>query len=329
MPSSNVETQLEKLSGESVDLPEPRSRVELYLAKLNGKDVDLPEPQSRVEKLLYNLAKNPSGGDSDFTDKYVKTNRYGLGLFNGLSNLKIANIPSIDYSSIIDFTSMFELSGIDVAPQINAMSGTNFIRMFSNCSSLTSVPQINAPKGKKFNSMFEHCSKLTEISGSNLSTPNGYDFSRMLCTSGIVNVSNLDISNGLNFQQMFDACGSLKTVSLTSTSKGTNFRWMFRSCGDLQTISSELDFGNATMASNILAFGKCYHLKNITIKPNSIKFNFSVSDSQFLTDQSVQSIIDGLATVETACKVTFTDNIVEKLTAEQTQQIIDKNWTVG
>lgn len=329
MPSSNVETQLEKLSGESVDLPDPSSRVELYLAKLNGKDVDLPEPQSRVEKLLYNLAKNPSGGDSDFTDKYVKTNRYGLGLFDGLSDLKIANVPNIDYSSITDFTKMFRLSGIDVAPQINATSGITFTNMFNNCSSLTSVPQINAPKGTKFNSMFEYCSKLTEISGSNLSTPNGYDFSRMFYTSGIVNISNLDTSNGLNFQQMFDACSSLKTVSLTSTSKGTNFRWMFRSCSSLQTISSELDFGNATTAANILVFGKCYHLKNITIKPNSIKFNFSVSDSQFLTDESVQSIIDGLATVEKSCKVTFTDNIVEKLTSEQTQQIIDKNWTVG
>lgn len=329
MSSSNVETQLEKLSGESVDLPEPSSRVELYLAKLNGKDVDLPEPQSRVEKLLCNLAKNPSGGDSDFTDKYVKTNRYGLGLFNGLSDLKFANVPSIDYSSIADFTKMFSLSGIDVAPQINATSGTNFTDMFGNCSSLTSIPQINAPKGTNFYNMFQYCSKLTEISGSNLSTPNGYNFSRMFYTSGIVNASNLDTSNGNNFQQMFDACASLKTVSLTSTSKGTNFRWMFRSCVQLQTISSELDFGNATMASNILAFTKCYQLKNITIKPNSIKFNFSVSDSQFLTDESVQSIIDGLATVETSCKVTFTSNIIEKLTAEQTQQITDKNWNIG
>lgn len=329
MSSSNVETQLEKLSGESVDLPEPSSRVELYLAKLNGKDVDLPEPQSRVEKLLCNLAKNPSGGDSDFTDKYVKTNRYGLGLFNGLSDLKIANVPSIDYSSITNFTSMFELSGIDVAPQINAMSGTNFANMFDNCLSLTSVPKINAPKGTKFNNMFQHCSKLTEISGSNLSTLNGTDFSRMFYASGIVNVSNLDTSNGINLQQMFDACTSLKTISLTSTSKVISFRWMFRSCGSLETISSELDFGNATMASNILAFGKCYHLKNITIKPNSIKFNFSVSDSQFLTDESVQSIIDGLATVETACKITFSSVIVDKLTSEQTATINSKNWTIG
>lgn len=329
MSSSNVETQLEKLSGENVDLPEPSSRVELYLAKLNGKDVDLPEPQSRVEKLLYNLAKNPSGGDSDFTDKYVKTNRYGLGLFNGLSDLKFANVPSIDYSSIADFTGMFESSGIDVAPQINATSGIKFNRMFYRCSSLTSIPQINAPKGTDFSSMFELCSKLKEVSGSNLSTPKGIYFNRMFFSSHIVNVSNLDTSNGNNFQQMFDSCSSLETVSLTSTSKGTSFRWMFRSCGSLQTISSELDFGNATTAANILVFGKCYNLKNIAIKPNSIKFNFSVSDSQFLTDESVQSIIDGLATVETACKVTFTDNIVEKLTAEQTQQIIDKNWTVG
>lgn len=329
MPSSNVETQLEKLSGESVDLPEPSSRVELYLAKLNGKDVDLPEPQSRVEKLLYNLAKNPSGGDSDFTDKYVKTNRYGSGLFNGLSNLKFANVPSIDYSSITSFYRMFYLSGIDVVPQINAMSGTNFAGMFESCTSLTSVPQINAPKGTTFNRMFYGCSKLTELSGSNLSTPKGIDFSSMFYMSGIVNASNLDTSNGINFQQMFDACSKLETVSLTSTSKGTNFRWMFRSCGQLQTISSELDFGNATMASSILVFGNCYQLKNITIKPNSIKFNFSVANSQFLTDESVQSIIDGLATVETSCKVTFMSNIVEKLTAEQTQQIIDKNWTVG
>ena len=91
MSDSNVELQLKKLNGESIELPEPKSRVELYLAKLNGESVEIPEPQSRVEELLFNLVQK-SGSDDldlDFLRNYYKvindsSNEYGYWNENGL-----------------------------------------------------------------------------------------------------------------------------------------------------------------------------------------------------------------------------------------------------
>lgn len=82
MPDSNVEAQLKKLNGESVELPEPRSRVELYLAKINGESVELPEPHSRVEKLLFELVQKWGSNGLEFLRDWYKvwyddSNTYG------------------------------------------------------------------------------------------------------------------------------------------------------------------------------------------------------------------------------------------------------------
>jgi hypothetical protein len=44
----------------------------------------------------------------------------------------------------------------------------------------------------------------------------------------------------------------------------------------------------------------CPKLENISFIPNSIKISISIAESPLLTAESVQSIINGLAAVETA-----------------------------
>lgn len=100
MSDSNVESQLKKLNGESVELPKPQSRVELYLAKLNGESVELPEPQSRVEELLFNLTQKTDTDELDFIMNHYKfnndtSNEYGYWNEDGLY------VPTVTFDVVI------------------------------------------------------------------------------------------------------------------------------------------------------------------------------------------------------------------------------------
>lgn len=100
MSDSNVELQLKKLNGESIELQEPQSRVELYLAKLNGESVELPEPQSRVEELLFNLVQKLGSNGLEFVRDWYKffyddSNEYGYLNDDGVY------IPTVTFDVVI------------------------------------------------------------------------------------------------------------------------------------------------------------------------------------------------------------------------------------
>ena len=78
-------------------------------------------------------------------------------------------------------------------------------------------------------------------------------------------------------------------------------------------------------------FSSCTKLKNIRFETGTIPISISFVHSSFLTDESVQSIIDGLAdlTGQTAQTITFHLTVKNKLTEEQIVQITSKNWTLA
>lgn len=73
----------------------------------------------------------------------------------------------------------------------------------------------------------------------------------------------------------------------------------------------------------------CENLKEIRFKPNTIFANISFPSSDKLSAESIQSIIDGLATVETSCTLQFNSTVKAKLTEAQISQITSKNWTLA
>ena len=201
------------------------------------------------------------------------------------------------------FAYAFYRTDIENIPLIDTSKGTDFSYMFYGCSSLTTIPQINVSNGTNFSYMFLDCSSLTTIPQINVS--NGANFSYMFrnCSS-LTTIPQLNVSNGTNFSYMFYGCSSLTTIPQINVSNGTNFRYMFQTCSSLTTIS---------------------------FVEGCIKQDISFSNSGLLSDESIQSIIDGLAdlTGGTSCKITFHSGISGKLTDEQKQRIIDKNWTIG
>ena len=93
----------------------------------------------------------------------------------------------------------------------------------------------------------------------------------------------------------------------------------------VKKIIGVLDFSSATNVTNM--FNNCTNLEEVTFAPNTLSLSISLAQSSKLTSESVQSIIDGLATVETAQTLTLNKAIV--LTDEQKSTINAKGWTLA
>jgi hypothetical protein len=127
--------------------------------------------------------------------------------------------------------------------------------------------------------------------------------------------------------QMFLGSVKLKSMVGINTSAMTSVNTMFNDCILLETIQEPLNFQNVITANN--TFLTCNALKNIRFVAGTIKVNISFSSSSLLSAESIQSIIDGLATVETAQTLTLHATVKAKLTEEQIASITSKNWTLA
>ena len=139
-------------------------------------------------------------------------------------------------------------------------------------------------------------------------------------------VPPINTSKITNFSQIFSGCKNLKKIDFINTSNGTNFSQMFANCNSLTTIS-QLDVSNGTNFANMFSY--CPKLANIAFVENSIKFSISFAQSPLLSDESIQSIINGLATVDTAQTLTLHADVKAKLTESQIAQITSKNWNLA
>lgn len=116
---------------------------------------------------------------------------------------------------------------------------------------------------------------------------------------------------------------NLKYVKGINTSNSTDIRLMFASSA-IETIEEPLDISKVTNTTNTFA---CDNLTEIRFVSGTIKISIDFSRCSKLSAQSIQSIIDGLATVTTAQTLTLNSTIV--LTDEQKASITAKGWTLA
>ena len=157
--------------------------------------------------------------------------------------------------------------------------------------------------------------------------PNKTSFFNFLngCTN-LKRVESIGSSNVIEFTKMFLGCTSLVSIQGLDTSKGQKFDGMFSGCSSLISIPM-LDLTNATNVTGM--FTNCRSLIDISFVENSIKLSISFAESINLSDESIQSIINGLATVDTAQTLTLHADVKAKLTESQIAQITSKNWTLA
>ena len=116
---------------------------------------------------------------------------------------------------------------------------------------------------------------------------------------------------------------NLKYVKGINMSNSTAIRFMFSGSG-IEIIEEPLDFSKVKDATNAFA---CDHLTEIRFVSGTIKVSVSFNRCLKLSAQSVQSIIDGLATVTEAQTLKINSAII--LTDEQKATITAKGWTLA
>lgn len=136
----------------------------------------------------------------------------------------------------------------------------------------------------------------------------------------------LDMSNCKTAQDMCLQCGYLIKANLINTSKCTNWNYTFGNCMALTSISL-LDFSSCSSCTG--TFYNCYNLENVSFVAESIKKSITFQYSEKLTDESIQSIIDGLAVATTAQTITFNSTVFDKITDKQLATIYEKGWSLA
>lgn len=121
----------------------------------------------------------------------------------------------------------------------------------------------------------------------------------------------------------------LKTVSFSPKFKLSNATVLFNERTSLEEVIGELDFsGIIGINEQNSPFNGCTSLAEIRFTKESIKYNLFFKQSSQLSDESIQSILDGLATVSSTQTLAFNSAVYAKLTEEQKQSATDKGWTI-
>lgn len=145
---------------------------------------------------------------------------------------------------------------------------------------------------------------------------------QMFMNSKIKEIPELDFSNIIDMG-LFATHSAVEKIKIKNTGKAKDVQLAFYNITKCQEISL-LDFTSVTNANK--TFNYSTSIKQLRFVKNSIHISISFEDQSLLSAESVQSIIDGLATVTTAQTITFHKDIA--LTDAQKQTINEKGWTL-
>ena len=141
------------------------------------------------------------------------------------------------------------------------------------------------------------------------------------CLLPVTNISNMILAtSGDNVLE--------RITFNVDTSEVTSTTYSFARLKALKIIDgTPLDFSEATSISS--ATFSTVALEEIRFAPKSIFVNFPFSTSAVLSNESIQSVIDGLADLTGKATQTLDlhSNVINKLTDEQWLQIGNKNWS--
>lgn len=155
------------------------------------------------------------------------------------------------------------------------------------------------------------------------------DFSNVTSLSYAINNTQLEYidfyinsAKCTRFDDALSVNKKLKWIVGIDLSSATNIYDLFLSSA-IETIQEPLNISNVTKAGNAFS---CDNLKDIRFVAKCIKTS-TIFTSPVLTDESIQSIFDGLATVETAQTLTLHKD--SKILQSQVDSANAKGWTVA
>lgn len=139
---------------------------------------------------------------------------------------------------------------------------------------------------------------------------------------------DFSIAENLAYCDMMFQQSSAKTIKIIGQpAKKIGASGMFREEYSLTAITGT-PFDGTKMSSYSEAFVYIPKLTEIRFVPNTISESIKLTHSPLLSNESIQSIIDGLATVTTTCTLTLHATVKAKLTDEQKQIVESEGWTI-
>lgn len=282
----------------------------------NKITVDVP-PTPTQEKSV-NITENGTQRivpDSGYNLSGVDVNvKVPLKLINGtkLSKSKLSDFSYYDFSDITDMDYMFYgCSNLMSVPTLYTSNTTSMNKMFHSCEKLITIPTMDTSKVKSMNMMFTYCSNLTSVPA-------------------------LNTSNVTDMNMMFADCLNITSIPALYTSNVTDMDWMFQGCEKLTSIPL-LDASKET-ESLYGTFMWCYALTDLGGFTNlgkafSRSKDVNLSDSDKLTNQSVQNLIDtvydmNLNTQGGKATLRLKQTVIDAMSDTQKSQLAAKGWTL-
>lgn len=241
-----------------------------------------------------------------------------------------------EYPALVD---KIETAADELAPvyeavfDIKTKGMTDFSELFKGYKGedLIGVEKLNTSKVKRFRSTFSECPEITELDLSAWDISSAENVERMF--QDTPKLTKLDISTWKlpeavnSMVSMFYSCGvdnldCLKNWDVSNIKKMDN---MIYSCKNLKSLDlSSWDVGNVISFGNFCSF--CDVLEDFKA-PKNIKTSIRC-DYTKLNYESLMSIINNLAPVETTQTLTIGSALLNKLSAEDIAIATQKGWTV-
>ena len=301
----------------------------------------------------------------DFSDKILNISSGGNTLKNLLDATKSANYLFYDYQgtsvdSLIQYSDTenvesisrtFYRSKVVKVPELNTSKVKDFSYALTY-SSINEFPNWNFSNAESIGYLLSQCKSLkTDIVINNLSKLTGdYCLNGAFQQSAVTSVTLNDLNPDMvySLEQAFFDCGSLKNVSLNTTTgvpmKVKSMSDTFNYCSQLKTLPlmdltqcTRFGIANCTSLERITA----YDLSNITsinisnlykleeFHATGMKVSFNISSSTKFTREALVEILNNLATVTTTQTLTMGATNLAKLTDEDKLIATNKGWTLA
>lgn len=236
----------------------------------------------------------------NFPMKTIYYNTYGILLMN--------HIPQNE--GMVLFKNNISLRYINIDT-----SSFNLGSLFLNCFNLRRINKdnvVDCSNSTTFSNIFSNCYMLEDVSFINIDEDKAKSWARAFRIDTSVEYFNL------------------KNISFSPKLIGTSFQYMFYNQQFLENINGEIDFSkvNTTTGANLM-FYACNNLKEVRFTKESLKYDLQLEQSDSLSLESLQSIIDGLGDVTTTRTLSLNATAYNKLTEEQKQSATDKGWTIN
>ena len=198
---------------------------------------------------------------------------------------------------------------------------------------------VDTSSWSRLDNAFRACYFLTKINEGNIvdcsgMAKNGNFFNTFYGCSSLEEVSLINIpERALDCSSIFSLAPNIipdkmKKITFSPKVKVSRILLGFNGRNSLQTIVGELDFSECEPNQQQNSFNGCTSLIEVRFTPESIKQNLAFTQSSQLSDESIQSILDGLATVSSTQTLALNSAVYAKLTEEQKQSATDKGWTI-